>query len=137
MRGVKTAAFGDILLEDLRAYRENNLVRIGLQALFPIWRQSSESLVWELMSLGYRALTVCVDPRYLDESFAGREINEEFLGRLPAGVDPCGENGEFHSFVFDGPDFREAVACQTGEVVHRDGFIFCDLVPDSVSVAKK
>jgi uncharacterized protein (TIGR00290 family) len=136
-RGVQTAAFGDIFLEDLRAYRESNLARIGMEALFPIWRQSSESLVREFISLGYRAFTVCIDPRYLDESYAGREIDEEFLARLPAGVDPCGENGEFHSFVFDGPDFREAVACHTGEVVHRDGFIFCDLVGDSASAAKK
>ncbi len=136
-RGVQMAAFGDIFLEDLRAYRESNLARIGMKARFPIWRQLSESLVREFISLGYRALTVCIDPRFLDESFAGREINEEFLGRIPAGVDPCGENGEFHSFVFDGPDFKEAVACHTGVVVHRDGFIFCDLVGDSASAAKK
>jgi uncharacterized protein (TIGR00290 family) len=136
-RGVQMAAFGDIFLEDLRVYRENNLARIGMHALFPIWQQSSESLVREFISLGYRALTVCIDPRYLDDSFAGKEINEEFRSRLPSGVDPCGENGEFHSFVFDGPDFSGAVACETGEIVHRDGFVFCDLVPESASATKK
>jgi uncharacterized protein (TIGR00290 family) len=127
-KGVRSVAFGDIFLEDLRAYRENNLTRIGMNAMFPIWRESSIKLVRKFLELGYRALTVCVDPRYLDTSFAGCEINEEFLARLPEGVDPCGENGEFHSFVFGGPDFRQRVACRTGDVISRDGFIFCDIV---------
>jgi uncharacterized protein (TIGR00290 family) len=130
-QGVRKVAFGDIFLEDLRAYRERNLARIGMEALFPIWQQGSESLVRDFIALGYRAVTVCVDPRFLDKTFAGREIDEQFLDRLPAGVDPCGENGEFHTFVFDGPDFAQKIASRTGDVVLRDGFIFCDLVPES------
>jgi uncharacterized protein (TIGR00290 family) len=128
-RSVGRVAFGDIFLEDLRAYREANLARIGMRGVFPIWQQPSGALVREFMALGYRAVTVCVDPRRLDASFAGREIDEAFLKRLPADVDPCGENGEFHSFVFAGPDFLAPVRCHTGEIITRDGFIFCDLLP--------
>lgn len=135
--GVRLVAFGDIFLEDLRAYREHNLARIGMEALFPIWQRPSGRLVQEFIALGYRAVTVCVDPRFLDASFAGAEINSEFLTRLPARVDPCGENGEFHSFVFDGPGFSERVAYHTGVVVSRDGFTFCDLVPEPANVRKK
>jgi uncharacterized protein (TIGR00290 family) len=134
-RGVRHVAFGDIFLEDLRAYREKNLASMGMEALFPTWKQPSDALVRELIALGYRAITVCVDPRHLDESFAGCEIDANFLARLPANVDPCGENGEFHSFVFAGPDFRSPVAIQKGEVVMREGFIFCDLLPATAACA--
>lgn len=135
--GIRTVAFGDIFLADLRAYREANLARVGMSSLFPLWLEESGSLMREFIALRYRAVTVCVDPRFLDESFVGHEINQEFLDRLPATVDPCGENGEFHSFVFDGPDFAEPIACRTGEIVRRDGFIFCDVVAELATAAKK
>lgn len=136
-RGIRTVAFGDIFLTDLRAYREATLARVGMSALFPLWLEESGSLMREFIALRYRAVTVCVDSRFLDESFVGREITQEFLDRLPATVDSCGENGEFHSFVFDGPDFAEPIACRTGEIVRRDGFIFCDVVPEFATTSKK
>ncbi len=128
-RGVRRVAFGDIFLQDLREYRERNLARIGMEAIFPVWLRPTDKLVREFIGLGFRAVTVCVDPNKLDESFVGREINEDFLAQLPAGVDPCGENGEFHSFVFSGPGFAEPVEFARGEIVLREGFRFCDLVP--------
>ncbi len=127
--GVKRVAFGDIFLEDLRAYREQKLAPTGLRALFPIWKRDTSELARTFIRLGFRALTVCVDPKVLDHSFAGREINEEFLQRLPANADPCGENGEFHTFVYDGPIFRRPIPISVGDVVERDGFCFCDLMP--------
>lgn len=134
-RGVRHAAFGDIFLEDLRVYREQNLARIGMQALFPLWKRPTAELAREFIALGYRAVTVCIDPRVLDASFAGREFDPQFLADLPPAVDPCGENGEFHSFVFAGPDFTSPVAFQIGEVVQREGFCFCDLLPASHSAS--
>jgi uncharacterized protein (TIGR00290 family) len=128
-RGVRRVAFGDIFLEDLRAYRERNLARAGMEALFPIWRRPTYELVHDFLRLGFRAITVCVDPRAVDATLAGAEINEQFLARLPAGADPCGENGEFHSFVYGGPGFSGPVAFTRGETVLRDGFCFCDLIP--------
>lgn len=128
-RGVRQVAFGDIFLEDLRAYREKNLARVGMQALFPIWKRDTRELAQEFVRLGFRAIAVCVDPRVLGASFAGRELDASFFGDLPPGVDPCGENGEFHTFVFDSPDFRAPVACHAAEKVFRDGFCFCDLLP--------
>jgi uncharacterized protein (TIGR00290 family) len=129
-RGVRCVAFGDIFLEDLRAYREKNLSQVGMEALFPIWKRDTRELAREFVRLGFRAVTVCVDPRVLDASFAGRELDASFFADLPMGVDPCGENGEFHTFVFDGPIFRTPIAFRIGEVVTRDGFCFCDLLPD-------
>ena len=128
-RGVRRVAFGDIFLEDLRAYRESNLAKVGMQALFPIWKRDTRELAREFVRQGFRAITVCVDPRVLDASFAGRELDATFFAELPPGVDPCGENGEFHTFVFDGPVFKSAIAFHTGEKVVRDGFCFCDLLP--------
>ena len=128
-RGVRRVAFGDIFLEDLRAYRENNLAQIGMQALFPIWKRDTRELAREFVRQGFRAITVCVDPRVLDASFAGRELDAAFFAELPPGVDPCGENGEFHTFVFDGPVFKTPIAFHIGEKVVRDGFCFCDLLP--------
>jgi uncharacterized protein (TIGR00290 family) len=128
-RGVRRVAFGDIFLEDLRAYRENNLAKIGMQALFPIWKRDTRELAREFVRQGFRAITVCVDPRVLDASFAGRELDAAFFAELPPGVDPCGENGEFHTFVFDGPVFKTPIAFHIGEKVVRDGFCFCDLLP--------
>ena len=129
-RGVRHVAFGDIFLEDLRVYREKNLAQVGMQALFPIWKRDTHELAREFVRLGFRAITVCVDPRVLEASFAGRELDASFFADLPPGVDPCGENGEFHTFVFDGPIFRTPIAFRVGEKVLRDGFCFCDLLPE-------
>ncbi|HTQ61756.1 MAG TPA: diphthine--ammonia ligase [Candidatus Solibacter sp.] len=128
-KGVRNVAFGDIFLEDLRAYREKNLARIGMSALFPIWKRGTRELIRSFHANRFRAITVCIDPKTLDPSFAGRELDESFLRDLPPHADPCGENGEFHTFVFDGPVFRSPIPVCTGEVVHRDGFVFCDLLP--------
>jgi uncharacterized protein (TIGR00290 family) len=128
-QGVRRVAFGDIFLEDLRAYREKNLAQLGMTALFPIWRRDTRDLARDFLRLGFRAITVCVDPCVLDPSFAGRELDQSFFDDLPQGVDPCGENGEFHTFVYDGPVFREPIRFQAGETVVRDGFCFCDLSP--------
>jgi uncharacterized protein (TIGR00290 family) len=129
-RGVRRVAFGDIFLEDLRAYREKNLAQLGMEALFPIWKRDTRKLAREFVRLGFRAVAVCVDPRVLNASFAGRELDLSFFTDLPPGVDPCGENGEFHTFVFDGPIFRSPIAFRTGETLMRDGFCFCDLLPE-------
>jgi uncharacterized protein (TIGR00290 family) len=129
-RGVRRIAFGDIFLEDLRVYREKNLAQVGMQALFPIWKRDTRELAREFVRLGFRAITVCVDPRVLDGSFAGRELDASFFADLPPGVDRCGENGEFHTFVFDGPVFETPIAFRVGEKVLRDGFCFCDLLPE-------
>jgi len=124
---VETVAFGDLFLEDIRAYRESRLSAAGKQALFPLWKRDTATLAREFIAAGFRAILVCVDPRKLDRSFAGREFDEQLLGDLPANVDPCGENGEFHTFVHAGPIFTEPIACDVGEVVKREGFVFCDL----------
>jgi uncharacterized protein (TIGR00290 family) len=129
-RGVRSVAFGDIFLEDLRVYREKNLAQAGMQALFPIWKRDTRELAREFVRLGFRAITVCIDPRVLDASFAGRELDASFFADLPPGVDPCGENGEFHTYVFDGPVFKAPIAFRVGEKVLRDGFCFCDLLPE-------
>jgi uncharacterized protein (TIGR00290 family) len=129
-RGVRRVAFGDIFLEDLRVYRERNLAQIGMEALFPIWKRDSHELARDFLRLGFQAITVCVDPRVLDSSFAGRVLDESFFADLPPGVDPCGENGEFHTFVFDGPVFQKPIRFAVGEKVLRDGFYFCDLLPE-------
>jgi uncharacterized protein (TIGR00290 family) len=131
-RGVRRVAFGDIFLEDLRAYRERNLARIGMTAMFPIWKRDSRDLICSFHACGFRSIAVCVDPRVLDGSFAGRELDAAFFADLPTGVDCCGENGEFHTFAFDGPIFSEPVKFQVGERVERDGFVFCDLLADEV-----
>ena len=127
--GVRRVAFGDIFLEDLRQYREKNLARIEMTALFPIWKRDTRELARHFVGTGFRAIAVCVDSRVLDASFSGRELDESFFRDLPAAVDPCGENGEFHTFVFDGPIFRQRIEFTKGEIVDREGFIFCDLVP--------
>ena len=126
-RGVRKVAFGDIFLEDLRVYREKNLARIGMTALFPIWKRDTRELIRLFHAQRFRAIAVCVDPKVLDRRFAGRELDESFFPDLPPGVDPCGENGEFHTFVFDGPIFRSPIPVRTGDVVDRDSFIFFDL----------
>jgi uncharacterized protein (TIGR00290 family) len=126
--GVRRVAFGDIFLEDLRAYRERNLARIGMTALFPIWKRDTQELIRSFHARRFRAIAVCIDSKALDPTFVGRELDESFFRDLPPHADPCGENGEFHTFVFDGPIFRSPIPVRTGEIVHRDGFVFCDLV---------
>jgi len=135
-QGVRKVAFGDIFLEDLRAYREKNLARIGMAALFPIWKRDARELIRFLHAQHFRAITACIDPKVLTPSFAGRELDDSFFHDLPLGADPCGENGEFHTFVFDGPIFRWPIPVRTGETVHRDGFVFCDLLPELQGAAK-
>ncbi len=130
-QGVKTVVFGDIFLEDLRRYREERLATVGMSGVFPIWMRGTKELAKSLISLGFKAITTCVDTNVLGKEFVGRVIDEEFLADLPAFVDPCGENGEYHSFVFDGPIFGGAVRFSVGEKVLRDErFYFCDLVPE-------
>ena len=135
-QGVRQVAFGDIFLEDLRAYREKNLARIGMTALFPIWKRDTRELIREFHANRFRAIAACIDPKILAPSFAGRELDDSFFRDLPPNADPCGENGEFHTFVFDGPIFRRPIPVRTGKVVHRDGFVFCDLLPEMQGVAK-
>jgi uncharacterized protein (TIGR00290 family) len=127
-RGTRHVAFGDIFLEDLRKYRELNLAQVEMEAIFPIWKRDTRELTREFLRLGFRAIAVCVDPRVLDPSFVGRELDESFFSDLPPGVDPCGENGEFHTFAFDGPIFRHPIRYAVGEKIIRDGFCFCDLL---------
>ena len=128
LAGVDHVAFGDLFLADVRAYRERLVAACGRQALFPLWGRPTAQLASEFLADGFEAVLVCVDPRRLDASFAGRAFDDDLLHELPAGVDPCGENGEFHTFVSAGPVFTEAVAYRRGDVVARDGFVFCDLV---------
>ncbi len=130
--GVRTIAFGDIFLEDLRAYREKNLARIGMTALFPIWKRATDELIRSFHAAKFRAIVACIDPKVLDRSFVGRELDASFFRDLPSTVDPCGENGEFHTFVFDGPIFRNPIPVRAGEIVERDSFIYCDLLPPGV-----
>jgi uncharacterized protein (TIGR00290 family) len=126
---VEAFAFGDLFLEDIRAYREARLAPTGLQALFPLWGLDTRALAREMIALGIQATVVCLDPRKLDRSFAGRSFDAGFLDDLPASVDPCGERGEFHTFVHRGPMFRSPIPVRAGEVVERDGFVFADLLP--------
>ncbi len=127
--GIDTVAFGDIFLEDLKVYREKNLAQLGMRGIFPIWKRDSLELARSFIRLGFKARLVCVDTAILDASFAGRTFDEELLQDFPPNVDPCGENGEFHSFVFAGPNFRRQIDHTLGEVVRRDQFCFCDLLP--------
>ena len=126
---IETVAFGDIFLEDLRAYREDKLASAGRAALFPLWNRDTTKLAHEFIDAGFEAIIASVDPRKLDPSFAGRSFNRELLADLPPDVDPCGENGEFHTFAHTGPIFPNPIMCSTGEIVEREGMIFCDLIP--------
>lgn len=147
-RGYTTAVFGDIFLEDLKKYREEQLAKVGVNCVFPIWKRSTKELMQAFLDAGFKAIIVCINGAYLDESFCGRLIDESFVNDLPYGVDICGENGEYHSFVFDGPIFKYPVPFKSGETVFREyrapkedegtcsgsqqasmGFYFCDLLP--------
>lgn len=129
LREAHTIAFGDLFLADIRAYREERLRAIGKEARFPLWGRDTRALAEEFVEAGFEAVLVCIDPTRLDASFAGRSFDRKLLDELPPGVDPCGENGEFHTFVHEGPIFSEPIRCELGEVVSRDGFVFCDLRP--------
>ncbi|MEO6960828.1 MAG: diphthine--ammonia ligase [Puia sp.] len=144
--GVFMVAFGDIFLEDLRTYRENQMRAFQMNCLFPVWKMNTMMLIGNFITLGFKAITCCVNDGFLDESWCGRVINEQFVRELPSSADPCGENGEFHSFCFEGPVFKTPIAIRTGEKVYRalelnrkekpdqdttvytKGFWFCDLL---------
>ncbi|HLG98132.1 MAG TPA: hypothetical protein VKX49_17585 [Bryobacteraceae bacterium] len=125
---VEVIAFGDLFLADIRAYREKQLAGTGLDPIFPVWMLPTRELAQSMIGSGLRAKLTCIDPKVLPSSFAGRDFDAQLLEDLPAAADPCGENGEFHSFVYDGPMFQHPVAVQCGEVVERDGFVFADLL---------
>jgi uncharacterized protein (TIGR00290 family) len=125
---VSAIAFGDLFLEDIREYRERQLSGIGIEPLFPLWGLPTTVLAPDMVRAGVKSRVTCVDPKKLDRSFAGREFDAEFLRALPPEVDPCGENGEFHTFVYDAPVFRRPLAIRNGEVVERDGFVFADII---------
>ncbi|MGE0448351.1 MAG: ATP-binding protein [Vicinamibacterales bacterium] len=127
--GFTHAAFGDLFLEDIRAYRERQLAGSGLEPLFPLFGADTRQLGRSMIAAGLKARLTCVDPRALDPRFVGREYDAALLDELPASVDPCGERGEFHSFAYDGPMFRASIPVVAGEVVERGGFHFCDLLP--------
>ena len=130
LASVEAVAFGDLFLEDVRAYREERLAAAGRHGLFPLWGRDTTALAAEFLDAGFEATLVCVDPRVLDAAFAGRRYDQRLLAELPRAVDPCGENGEFHTFVHAGPIFTAPIACATGDLVERDGFVFCDLLPN-------
>jgi uncharacterized protein (TIGR00290 family) len=127
-KGVQAMAFGDLFLADIRAYREKQLAGTGIQPLFPVWQIPTAELARTMIAAGLRAKITCVDPKVLPKEFAGRDFDSQFLADLPPQIDPCGENGEFHSFVYDGPGFREPINVSVGEIVERDGFVFADLL---------
>jgi uncharacterized protein (TIGR00290 family) len=128
--GIESVAFGDVFLEDLRKHREENLSKIGIQAIFPIWKEDTAELARRFINLGFKAIITCVDARVLSKVFVGRSFDEQFLSELPSSIDPCGENGEFHSFVYDGPIFKKQILYRTGEVILRDNsFYYSDLMP--------
>ena len=127
--GIEAMAFGDLFLEDIRRYREEKLAGSGIAPLFPLWGIETGALARSMIAGGLEAYVACVDPRKLPASFAGRRFDAELLADLPPGVDPCAENGEFHTFACAGPMFRSPIAVEVGETVTRDGFVFCDLLP--------
>ncbi len=131
-RGVETVGFGDLFLEDLRAWREKNLATIGMQAIFPLWKRPTSVLAREIIALGFKGYLSCVEGK-VGPGFAGRSFDNQLLSDLPADIDPCGENGEFHTFVYAGPIFSQPLDVQTGQVVVRDGRYYADLLPSYVS----
>lgn len=135
LAAVTEMAFGDLFLEDVRAYREARLTPTGRRAVFPVWGRDTTELARAFLMAGFEAILATVDPRVLDSSFAGRAYDAELLADLPAEVDPCGERGEFHTFVHAGPIFAEPLAVRTGDVVERDGFIYCDILPATTAAA--
>lgn len=133
--GVECVAFGDLFLRDIRSYREKQLSGTGLEPLFPVWAIPTPMLAREMIASGLRARLTCVDSKQIDQQFAGREFDARLLSDLPTSADPCGENGEFHSFVYAGPMFREPILIESGEIVQRDQFVYADLLPASTPVS--
>jgi uncharacterized protein (TIGR00290 family) len=132
INGVFSVVFGDIFLEDVRKYREGILSKVGMKGIFPLWKRDTRQLARTFIDLGFRAVVTCVDSNFLGKDYVGRTFNEQFLSDLPPNVDPCGENGEFHSFVYDGPMFSERIFFTKGEIVLRENrFYYCDLMPTS------
>lgn len=129
LESVETVAFGDLFLEEIRAYRERHMARMGRSAIFPVWGMATAGLARDFIDAGFEATLVCVDPAQLDRGFVGRRFDRAFLAELPEGVDPCGENGEFHTFVHGGPIFSDAIQVRLGEIDERDGFVYRDLIP--------
>ncbi len=129
--GVRRVVFGDLFLEEIRAYRQKNLARIGMEGLYPLWGLDTRRLAEKFIASGFKAVLVCVDPKQISPEFCGREFDASLLRDLPPSADPCGENGEFHTFVYEGPIFKRPIPIQRGEIVEREGFWFCDLLPIS------
>jgi uncharacterized protein (TIGR00290 family) len=127
--GVETVAFGDIFLEEVRKYREDNLALLNMKGVFPLWGRNSAELVRSFIALGFKSVVSCISTKVLDKKFLGRQIDKDFVAELPPNIDPSGENGEFHSFVYDGPIFKQKIDYSRGESVLRDSFHFCDLIP--------
>jgi uncharacterized protein (TIGR00290 family) len=132
-KGISAIAFGDLFLEDVRRYREDHLCGTGLEPLFPLWGRNTRDLMSEMLDGGLRARIVCVDPAKVPADFAGCDLDHELVGRMPAGVDPCAENGEFHTFAYAGPMFDQPIPIKAGEVVTRDGFLYADVIPTDSS----
>ncbi|WP_348686855.1 ATP-binding protein [Aeromonas bestiarum] len=132
--GIHQMAFGDLFLEDVRAYREKQLLGTGIEPLFPLWGSDTAKLAQQMMAAGLRARISTLDPKKLDASLGGHEFDPALLVALPAGVDPCGENGEFHTLAWDGPMFLRPLAIRVGETVERDGFVFTDLLPADLPI---
>jgi len=134
-RGIETVAFGDLFLEDLRAWREANLAKAGMRGLFPIWKSNTTDLAREVIAMGFKAYLSCVEGK-VGPGFVGRPFDADLLRDLPPAIDPCGEYGEFHSFVYDGPIFRWPVAVHVGEIVIRDGRYYADLLPGELATSE-
>lgn len=134
-KGISAIAFGDLFLQDVRRYREDRLRGTGLEPVSPLWRRNTHELVLEMIDGGLQARIVCVDPSTLPPDFAGRDLDHELVQRFPDGVDPCGENGEFHTFAYAGPMFQETIPIEPGETVTRDGFVYADVLPRSLAAA--
>jgi len=127
--GITAVAFGDLFLQDIRDYRERQLEGTGIEPLFPVWEIPTKKLARDMIAAGVKAKITCVDPTQVDRSFVGRNFDQALLDSLPPGVDPCGENGEFHTFVYDAPVFSSPIKVRMGEIVERDGFVFADVLP--------
>ena len=130
-RGVETVAFGDLFLEDLRAYRERNLAKADMRGIFPLWKRNTAQLALEVIALGFKSYLSCVEGK-VGPGFVGRPYDQNLLAALPPGIDPCGEYGEFHTFVYDGPIFRRPVTVRVGDIVMRDGRHYADLLPEQI-----
>jgi uncharacterized protein (TIGR00290 family) len=128
---ISAVVFGDLFLQEIREYRERLCGRLGLDCIFPIWMKDTKKLAKDFIQSGFRAIVCTVDPRKLDKRFCGRKFDDSFLSEIPAGLDPCGENGEFHTFVYDGPIFKHPIRVSVGQILERSGFYFADILPIS------